>query len=279
MDASARLSRGPKWTGAKGHRGNKTKPEGSMALGVSYVVAFGGGVVSFASPCVLPVVPAYLSMVTGLDFAELDHNTARQIGRIARDTVLFIMGFGVVFVLFGISATALGAAVLRNHLVLTRISGVVVVVMSAMLAGSLFLRIPWLYGEARLHPSPSRLGPFAAPITGAAFGFGWTPCIGPVLASVLAVAATQGGAWHGAALLAVYAAGLGVPFLVVGLSLGRLAAAMHWVKRHSRAITSCSALLLGVFGVLLILNRLTWVTSELETALRAIGLSRLITLG
>lgn len=250
-----------------------------MTLGVSYIVAFGGGVVSFASPCVLPVVPAYLSMVTGLDFAEIEGGSVRQLGRIARDTLLFIVGFGVVFVLFGISATSLGAAVLRNHLLLTRISGVVVVAMAVMLAGSLFLSIPWLYGEARLHPKTSRLGPFAAPITGAAFGFGWTPCIGPVLASVLAVAATQGDVWHGATLLAVYAAGLGVPFLVVGCSLGRLTGAIGWMRRHSRAITACSATLLGVFGVLLILNRLSWVTSELESALRAVGLARLITLG
>lgn len=248
------------------------------ALGVSYAVAFGGGVVSFASPCVLPVVPAYLSMVTGLDLTE-PRAGARQVGRIARDTALFIVGFGVVFVLFGVSATALGAAILRNHLVLTRISGVVVVVMSALLASSFVLNRPLLSREMRFHPAVSRLGPFAAPITGAAFGFGWTPCIGPVLASVLAVAATAGDAWHGAALLAVYAAGLGVPFMVVGCGLGRLATTMSFLRRHTRTISLCSAVLLGLFGVLLIADRLSWVTSEFEAAMRAVGLGRLITLG
>ena len=243
------------------------------------VAAFGGGIVSFLSPCVLPMVPAYLSMVTGLDVAELREGERRHVGRIVRDTGLFILGFGSVFVVLGLGASAFGGALTRNQVLLTRVSGVAVVAMALFLVGSLVLKAPWLYQELRFHPSPSRLGPLAAPITGVAFGFGWTPCIGPVLASVLAVAGESGHAGEGAALLAAYSIGLGVPFLVTGLALGKVGGALAWVKRHTTQVTLASASLLGFFGVLLVLNRLTWVTTEMQTLFRDIGLGRLVTLG
>ena len=248
---------------------------------VGYLAAFGGGLVSFASPCVLPIVPAYLSVITGLDLAAASggEGTRRELGQIARDTGLFVGGFTLVFVLLGLTASALGQAVLRNHLLLTRALGGVVVAMGLYLAGSLVLRLPALYGEARFHVTPSRLGPLAAPVAGAAFGFGWTPCIGPVLASVLTVAASRGSLAQGAGLLLAYALGLAVPFLAAGMALGRLAGAFGWVRRHLRGLTLVSALLIVGFGILLTVNRLTWLTSELETAMRHIGLGRLVTLG
>jgi len=249
------------------------------AAGVSYVVAFGGGVISFVSPCVLPVVPAYLSMVTGLDLGEAEAGARRQIGRIARDTLLFIAGFGAVFVLLGMGASALGGAVTRDKVLLTRVSGGVVIAMSLFIAGSLVLRAPFLYGEARFHPSAARFGPLYAPVAGVAFGFGWTPCIGPVLSSVLVVASADRGVGQGALLLAVYTAGLGVPFLVVGCALGRVAGAMRWIKQRSRQVTIASSVLLAGFGVLLVLNRLTWVTSVLEGWMSNIGLGRLVHAG
>lgn len=250
-----------------------------MASNVNDLVAFGGGIVSFASPCVLPVVPAYLSMVTGLDLAELERGRKRQLARIARDTLLFILGFGTVFVLLGISATAVGSTLVRNHALLTRISGGVVVAMALFLAGSAVLSLPALYGEARFHINASRFGPLAAPIAGVAFGFGWTPCIGPVLTTVLAVALSDRGLGNGAVLLAFYALGLGVPFLIVGCGIGTAAGALKVVRRHLRAITFGSSALLLFFGVLLILNRLSWLTSVLESWMRDVGLGRLITLG
>src|SRR5579864_5311204 len=229
---------------------------------VGYLAAFGGGFVSFLSPCVLPLVPAYVSMVTGLDVAELRSGQGRHVARIVRDTGLFVLGFGTVFVVLGLGANAFGGAVTRNQILLTRVSGLIVVAMALFLAGSLVLQAPWLYREVRFHPSPSRFGPVAAPVTGAAFGFGWTPCIGPVLGSVLSVAAESGRAAHGASLLAFYSLGLGVPFLAAGLALGRLTGAMSWVKRHTTETTAVSAALLAFFGVLLTLNRLTWLTSQ-----------------
>jgi cytochrome c-type biogenesis protein len=277
--------------------------------GVSYLAAFGGGVVSFASPCVLPIVPAYLSVITGLDVAEVRSGARRHLGRISRDTALFVAGFSAVFILLGLSATTVGQALFRNHLLLTRVSGAAVLAMALFLVGSVVLssragrpgrlssraglpgqlsfraglrgqlRAPWMYAEARFHPNPSRFGPLAAPVAGAAFGFGWTPCIGPVLASVLAIAATQGRAIEGAALLACYSLGLGVPFLATGLAFGRLAGAFDWVRRHFTVLTFSSALVLAGFGILLALDRLTWVTTQLQTALQSVGLGRLVSLG
>jgi len=251
-----------------------------MSTSIGYIAAFGGGVVSFASPCVMPIVPAYLSVITGLDITAAGDGTNRPaLARIARDTGLFVAGFTVVFVLLGLTASAVGQAVLRHHVLLTRVMGGAVTAFGLFLAGSLVLRLPALYGEARFHVVPSRWGPFAAPVAGAAFGFGWTPCIGPVLGSVLTVAATRGSTAQGAGLLLAYALGLGVPFLAAGLALGRLAGAFAWLRRRLRGITLVAAGLMVGFGVLLMLDRLTWVTAGLETALRHIGLGRLVTLG
>ena len=246
---------------------------------VGYLAAFGGGVVSFLSPCVLPIVPAYLSIITGLDVAEIEHGGRRQLTRIARDTSLFIAGFSAVFIALGLSATALGHTLVRNQATITRIAGLLVLAFALFTLGSFVLRLPWLYQEKRFHPTLSRFGPFAAPVAGAAFGFGWTPCIGPVLGSVLAVAATEARAAQGALLLAAYSAGLGVPFLATGLAFGGLAGAFGWVKRHFTVIMVASAGSLAFFGVLLTLNRLTWVTSQLQAAFGHIGLHRLVFLG
>jgi cytochrome c-type biogenesis protein len=155
---------------------------------------------------------------------------------------------------------------------ITRISGLLVLTFALFIVGSLVLKSPWLYQERRFHPRLSRYGPLAAPIAGMAFGFGWTPCIGPVLGSVLAVAATQTRVVQGATLLAAYSLGLGVPFLATGLAFGRMAGAFRWVKRHYAAITIASACALGFFGVLLALNKLTLVTSQLQGVTRHIGL-------
>ncbi len=210
--------------------------------GVGYVAAFGGGLVSFASPCVLPLVPAYLSIVS-------------------------------------LTATALGQALVARQALITRISGLVVLAFALFIVGSLVLKSPLLYQERRFRPRLSRYGPFAAPIAGMAFGFGWTPCIGPVLGSVLAIAATQARTVQGAMLLAAYSLGLGVPFLATGLAFGRMAGAFRWVKRHYVAITIASACALGFLGVLLTLNRLTLVTSQLQDIMRHLGLGRLVFLG
>jgi cytochrome c-type biogenesis protein len=250
-----------------------------MTASVGYIAAFGGGVISFVSPCVLPLVPGYLSVVSGLDFFGDESERRHSASRIVRETTLFVAGFGVVFVGLGLVATSVGSSLNHHQVLLTRISGGVVLAMALFLAGSLLGKAPWLYREARFHPDLSRFGPFAAPIAGVAFGFGWTPCLGPILASITVFAATQRGALQGAGLLAAYTVGLGVPFLVVGLSFGRLASTIGFFRRHSRAIMLASVTLLAFFGALLVADRLTYVTAELETLMRAIGLGGLVNLG
>lgn len=247
--------------------------------GIGFAAAFAGGVVSFASPCVLPLVPAYLSVVTGLNVAQLDGATQRTTVRVARDTSMFVAGFSAVFVTLGISATALGGFLVRNQTWLTRGAGLAVLAMALFVLGSLVLKAPWMFRELRFHPRFDRYGPLVAPVTGAAFAFGWTPCVGPVLGAVLAVAAGTGSAWHGGALLATYSAGLGVPFLLTGVAMARTAAATAWVKRHYLAVTVTSATSMACFGILLALNRMTLVTSGLQAAARAVGLDGLVTLG
>jgi cytochrome c-type biogenesis protein len=243
---------------------------------VNVVAAFAGGVASFSSPCVLPLVPAYLSLVGGLDVTgprleaeqgEHQSNLAtarRGLGAVTRDTALFVLGFGVVFVLLGLSASALGRAVLHQHGLLTRISGVVIVAMALFLLATLFLDSPGLYREWRPHPHLSRLGLIAAPVAGAAFAFGWTPCVGPILASVLALSASQGHIAEGALLLSVYSLGLGAPFLAVAVLFERTRRPLGWLRRHGRAVTAVSASGLAGMGLLLVLDRLAWVTTLLQ---------------
>jgi cytochrome c-type biogenesis protein len=250
-----------------------------VASGVGYAAAFGGGVVSFLSPCVLPLVPVYLSLVTGLDVVEVTGTARVRLLRVGRDTAGFIAGFTAVFIALGLTASATGQLLIRNQAAITRAGGLVVLALALFLAGSLVLKLPWLYRERRPHPDLSRYGPFAAPVAGIAFGFGWTPCIGPVLGSVLAVAATGGREAEGAALLAAYSAGLGVPFLAAGLAYARFVGVFGWAKRHAAGLTLTSAVVLAGFGLLLTLDRLTWTTSQLQALLRHVGLERLIFLG
>jgi cytochrome c-type biogenesis protein len=245
---------------------------------VTVAAAFGGGLVSFLSPCVLPIVPGYLSVVTGVDVAVADDREGQAL-RITRTTSLFVLGFGTVFVLLGLTATGVGSAFADNQVALTQISGFVMLAMGLFLLGSLVLNAPWLYQEKRFQPRLDRYGPFAAPVAGAAFGLGWTPCIGPVLTSVLAVAAADGDAGRGVLLLSAYSLGLGIPFLVTGLAFGRMAGAFGWVKTHFRGLMTVSASTLVVFGTLLALNRLSWLTTELQDGLRAVGLDGLVELG
>lgn len=253
-------------------------PDGAITP-VTYAVAFGGGLISFASPCVLPLVPGYLSVVTGLDVAELEESKRSNALAVTRDTGLFVLGFGAVFVLLGVSATSIGSFVFDQQILLTRISGALVLAMALFMLGSIYLQAPWLYQEMRFHPQLGRYGRAAPTVAGAAFGFGWTPCIGPVLTSILAIAAASGRATTGAALLAAYTLGLGLPFLVTGLLMGRLSTSLQWVQRNLQTIVIVSSISLALFGVLLIFNQLIRVTTLLQDLLRAMGLDFLVELG
>lgn len=231
-----------------------------MGGGTGLLAAFAGGLLSFASPCLLPLIPAYLSVVTGLNVATINRGGRAHLRQVLLTAGGFVIGFTVVFVLLGLTVTQAGRLLTDHRALLTRLAGLVLLAMALFMVGSFAVRAPWLYGEYRWRPSLERFGPFAAPFAGVAFALGWTPCIGPVLTSVLAVAATTGQAVRGGALLGAYSAGLAVPFLVTALALDRVSGALGVVKRHLVALTVGSAALLGVFGVLLALDQLQTIT-------------------
>ncbi len=247
------------------------------ANNVGLLVAFGGGIVSILSPCVMPMVPGYLSVVSGLSVRDLEEGQRANLGRIAFTTALFTLGFGSVFTALSLAASGIGQALFDNQKTLTRASGVLIMVMALYLVGSQVLRAPRLYPERRFQVN-RRFGWATAPVVGAAFGFGWSPCLGPVLAAVFGVAATQTSA-RAVSLLVAYSVGMGVSFLVIGLAFGASSSALKAVTRHLRLITFLSAALLFGFGILLALDRLSWLTARITDLLDALGLSSLVDLG
>jgi len=245
----------------------------------AYLAAVGGGVVSFLSPCVLPLLPGYLSVITGLDIATLEGDTSAHTRRIVGTTVLFVIGFGTVFVLLGLTASGIGQPLRDHQQTLTRISGAFMLAMALFLLGSMWLRAPRRYQEKRFHPDLHRYGVAMPLVAGAAFGFGWSPCLGPILGSILGIAATQRRVWAGGTLLAAYAFGLGLPFLIAGLALDRLTGMLGWVKRHFPVIVVGSALVLGAFGVLLMFDELSRLTGDLQRGLQHIHMDWIVNLG
>lgn len=233
--------------------------------GADYALVFSAGLLSFASPCVLPMVPVYLSVTTGLGVEDLARSPGRTWSVVVRGAGLFILGFSVVFVVLGLSATAVGAALARGHVPITRVAGVLVLVLAALVVAGTTHRGPSLWREWRLRPDPGRRSVWAAPVLGAAFAFGWTPCIGPVLGSVLAIAASGGDTLRGGALLATYSAGLAVPLLVTGLAFHRMVGFLRWSRRHTVALTRTTGGVLAAYGLLLVSDRLAWLTLTLQS--------------
>lgn len=205
------------------------------------------GVVSFTSPCCLPLIPSYLSYVTALPVAELGTRQARSVT--LRASLLFVAGFTVVFTALGASLAFIGSALLQSIPLIVRVAGVGIILMGLAMVGA--FNIPWLYREWR--PAfGQRPGSKAAFPLGMAFAAGWVPCIGPVLATILATAAsTQTAAW-GAVLLALYSLGLGIPFVALSLGFQRMRGSVAWLQRHSRGVErAAGALMVGV-GVLFV---------------------------
>jgi cytochrome c-type biogenesis protein len=242
---------------------------------VGFVVAFGAGIISFLSPCVLPLVPSYLSMMSGVSSAELASVARPDQRRILRATLLFVAGFTLVFAALEATASGVGQALRSHEQVLNQIAGVVIIAAGLMFAG--LLRPAWVMRERRWHVAPSRLGEWAAPVMGMAFAFGWTPCIGPVLAAVLSLASDSHTLGRGEAMLVAYSLGLGVPFVVAGLAFGRLTGVFRFARAHLRTINVVSGLLLAGLGVLLLTDNLHVLSTWFSDGLDALGLGRLST--
>ena len=239
----------------------------------TFVLAFAGGMLSFLSPCVLPLVPGYLSLMSGVSVTDLATAHGGDTRRLLRSTLLFVAGFTVVFTLLGAGASAIGQTLLRHQQGLNQVAGALTIAMGLFIAG--VVAPAALQRERRFHVLPESLGVFAPPLMGMAFAFGWTPCIGPILSVVLSTAATQSTQGRGIGLLVAYSIGLGVPFVAAGIGFGRLTGLFGWVKRHFRVINLVSGAFLVGFGVLLLTNRLGQVSGSIQAFMEDIGLGRL----
>ncbi len=236
------------------------------------LVAFGAGVASFVSPCVLPLVPAYVGLVAGVKVGDLiDGEVDRS--SVFLPTLLFVAGFSVVFVMLGAGASSVGSALSNDKRLLEVVSGLLTVCVGVLFATGMspsFLQV-----ERRFHVSPGEWGRWAPVVMGAAFAFGWTPCIGPVLGAVLSQAAARSTLVGGVALLAAYSLGLGVPFVAFGLATGRLAGAHRWAKSHRRAIGATAGLLMVAWGAVMVAGDVSVVSGWFASLLRDLHLTRL----
>jgi cytochrome c-type biogenesis protein len=229
---------------------------------VNLVLAFAAGVLGFVSPCIVPLIPGYLSFVSGVSLAEMDLAARRaKLGQVLIATALFVLGFSIIFTALGASASALGSFIVDNRVALGRVGGSVVVLLGLSVLG--VVKVPGLVREHRLQMQRRPGGLLGAVPVGMAFGFAWTPCVGPVLAAILTLAATTQGAGGGAMLLFAYSLGLGVPFLVAAVLLTTAIDGFAWIRRHGRAIETFSGAFLVVMGGAMIFDLVfrlnTWI--------------------
>lgn len=244
-------------------------------MDVSYPLAAGAGALSFLSPCVLPLVPAFLCFVAGTGLDELAHEDAsprRARTRFVPPAIAFVLGFSVVFIALGATASAIHALLLDNLGAISKVAGVVIVVLGLHYAG--VFRIGFLNRDARFQLQRLPGGVSGAFLVGLAFAFGWTPCIGPILATILAVAASEQSTAFGTSLLATYALGLGLPFIAAALALGPFMRFLKRFRGHVRKVEIAAGTLLVVTGVMIFTDRLaeiSYLLLDLFPALAAIG--------
>jgi len=210
---------------------------------VAMPVAAAAGLVSFLSPCVVPLLPGYVSYATGLSGADLEH--ARR-GRMLAGTTLFVLGFTAWFVVVGVTTGALGAWLWEYKRQISIVLGALTV-----LVGLVFMGLPWLQRDVRIHAMPA-VGLSAAPLLGLLFAIGWTPCLGPTIIAVQSLAISEGTVGRGVALSTAYSLGLGLPFILLGLAYRRTLGAVRWVRRHQVWVTRFGGAMLIVVGLLLV---------------------------
>lgn len=222
------------------------------SLVVAMAISLLAGVLSFLSPCVLPVVPPYLAYMGGVSVSQMD-SEAQARGRVLLAAAFFVLGLSTVFLLLGFAFSAAGRVFLSFQDTAITIAGVIIIVFGLHFIG--LFRIPFLNREARIDAGDQGGSAFGAYLLGLAFAFGWTPCLGPILGAILGLAASEADMARGTLLLATYAVGLGVPFLLVAAFFPRLKGPMNWLKRHMRTVERISGTLLLIVGLMMLTGK------------------------
>jgi len=230
---------------------------------VSYLGAFLAGALSFISPCVLPLIPGYISFVSGVSLDELtDRQKAQKhIRRVISNTIFFVFGFSLIFIGLGASASFLGKWLFANLVIFNKVGGILIFLFGLHISG--LIRFKALNYEKRFHTGQKKFGLFGSAIIGMAFAFGWTPCIGPILGSILTLAANQDTVGQGILLLTFYSAGLGIPFILTALLFNFLIGFFGFIKRHFRLVEILSGGLLMLIGILVFFNLLQHIANFL----------------
>lgn len=246
---------------------------GLLSFDITFGGAFIAGLLSFLSPCVLPLVPPYICFISGVSYEELTAGGERKVtARALRSALAFVLGFSIVFVLLGASASAIGQLFADYVDVLGYVAGAVIIVMGLHFLGA--FRIGFLYREARIHLERKPVGLLGAFVIGLTFAFGWTPCVGPVLAAILFVAGSEDTVLKGASLLSVYALGIGVPFLLAAVFASQFVGLMSRFRRHLGMVEKVSGGLLVVTGILIMtgsMNRIAYWLLEIFPGLGTTG--------
>jgi cytochrome c-type biogenesis protein len=231
---------------------------------VSLLAAFAAGFLSFVSPCVLPLIPGYISFVSGVSVDEMRADAAPATSRLQVfiTSLAFVLGFSLVFIALGASATAIGKFIFAKLPLLSKIAGAVLIVFGLHTMG--VFRLAFLETEKRVHAQRKPAGPLGALLVGVAFAFGWTPCIGPILGGILAIAGSRNSVGEGVTLLAVYSLGLGIPFLLTSLAINQFFGAAKKIRKYYHAIELTSGALLVVIGLLIMTGQLTLIVRFLE---------------
>ena len=230
---------------------------------VSLLAAFTAGLISFISPCVLPLIPAYLSFISGVSVEEMKSRDRKSevLKKVSLNTLLFILGFSVVFIALGASATFIGDFLLSKLSIFNKIAGAIIMLLGLHLLG--VFRIRFLNYEKRFHSRSRPLGLFGSFLVGLAFAFGWTPCIGPILAGILLVASNQDTVAKGMVLLSSYSLGLGIPFFVTAVSFHSFLSVFGWIRKHFRTVEIISGLFLILVGFLIFIGSFSALTGFL----------------
>ncbi|MCS7228967.1 MAG: cytochrome c biogenesis protein CcdA [Candidatus Kryptonium sp.] len=228
---------------------------------VGFLTAFLFGILSFLSPCVLPLVPGYISFISGLSFEELREQggSKKFLSKTFLSSVFFVIGFSIVFIALGASATAIGKFLSDNMNIISKVAGVIIILFGLHMVG--IFKIGFLNYEAKLKVRGKPLGLLGAFLIGFAFGFGWTPCIGPVLATILVLASQQETIKQGIMLLTVYSLGLGIPFIITSLSVNFFFKWFSKVRKYLNVVEIISGVILIILGVLIFTNSLGVISS------------------